>query len=117
MKQAEWAAVEKTQFGSREEGREILSEIGRDVDVRTLVEEIRALERGEFSGKTLVRRDLVTFNFCQPMRTPQSVVADHFRFTDEYQIESDNRIVQHCRRRDDFSRFVDDCARFKSSMR
>ena len=96
---------------------EICSEIGRDIDVRVLIEEIRSLELGQSSVKKLIKRDLVTLNFCVPRVSPNPQTADDFRYTAEYKQVSDNRPCEHNVRMDGFARFTNDRAKYKATMR
>jgi hypothetical protein len=119
VKDAEWQEFQKSKFPSYSSSeRVIVSEIGRDVDVRTLVEEIRGLEQGQSSVKKLIKRDLVTFNFMHPRKyTPNPQTKDDFQYTEEYQKESDNRLCDYCLRLDGFARYNEDRAKYKSTMR
>ena len=113
----EWQQIQAASVPAFLELSERKSEIGRDFDVQTLIKEIRGLEQGESSVKKLIKRDLVTLNFCLPRVTPNPQTADDFRYTAEHQAVSDSRICDHCIRLDGFARYNEDRAKYKSTMR
>ena len=116
MKDHEWREIQRTKFPTNPP-EQAQSEIGRDFDVRTLVAEIRGLEQGQTSVKKLVKRDLVTLNFCVPRDTPNPQTAEDFTYTAEYREVSDTRPCDHCIRLDGFARYNEDRAKYKSTMR
>lgn len=118
VKEKEWREIQLAKFSSSHQNAgERKSEIGRDFDVQSLIEEIRSLEQGQSSVKKLIKRDLVTLNFCVPRETPNSQTADDFVYTAEYRDVSEGRLCEHNIRLDGFARYNNDRAKYKSTMR
>jgi hypothetical protein len=118
VKEKEWRDIQKTKFPTYSpNAAEAKSEIGRDIDVRTLIEDIRGLEQGQTSVKKLIQRDLVTLNFCLPREAHNPQTADDFVYTAEYRATSDARLCEHNIRLDGFARYNNDRAKYKSTMR